>query len=142
MLFHRINSHDYCNYSINILSFTTDSTKKASARCHHMKRCALLNYHILGRQFFLSFLRNLDNNNVSSLIKVSKVCFAHNIIHWNFNLCNRRGLPGPFDHGIQRMTMSAHRLSNGMGDDGFIRRNYMQVRRPCYYADTLGTLVK
>lgn len=60
--------------------------------------------------------------------------------HHDFNLCNRRGLPGPFDHGIQRMTMSAHLLSNWMGDDGFIRRDFMQVRKPCYYGDTLWYL--
>ncbi|MFH0748912.1 MAG: MaoC family dehydratase N-terminal domain-containing protein [Candidatus Bathyarchaeota archaeon] len=56
--------------------------------------------------------------------------------HWDFNLCNIRGLPGPFDHGIQRMTLAAHVLSNWMGDDGFIRRTSSQVRKPCYYGDT------
>jgi len=65
--------------------------------------------------------------------------------HHDFNLCNRRGLPGPFDHGVQRMTMGAHLLSNWMGDDGFLRRVSMQVRKPCYYGDTIwysGEVVK
>jgi len=57
--------------------------------------------------------------------------------HHDFNLCNQRGMPGPFDHGAQRMTMVSAPLSNWMGDDGFIRKLSMQVRKPCYYGDVL-----
>ena len=57
--------------------------------------------------------------------------------HHDFNLCNRWGLPGPFDHGIQRMTMSAHLLSNWMGDDGFIRSLNVDVSEPYIYGDSL-----
>ena len=67
------------------------------------------------------------------------------VMHWDFNLCNRRGLPGPFDHGIQRLTLTANLLSNWMGDDGFIRRVDAQVRKPCYCGDTQwysGSVVK
>jgi len=56
--------------------------------------------------------------------------------HFDFNLCRQRGLPGPFDLGVQRMTMSSHLISNWMGDDGFLRRVSMQVRKPNYYGDT------
>jgi len=65
--------------------------------------------------------------------------------HFDFNLCNRRGLPGPFDLGVQRMTMSNQLLANWMGDDGFLRRISMQVRKPNYYGDTqwyTGEVVK
>jgi hypothetical protein len=56
--------------------------------------------------------------------------------HFDFNLCHMRGLPGPFDAGTQRVTMVAHPLCNWMGDDGFIRRVSMQIRKPNYYGDT------
>jgi len=56
--------------------------------------------------------------------------------HYDFNLCHHRGLPGPFDLGVQRMTMSTHLISNWMGDDGFIRRISSQVRKPNFYGDT------
>ena len=46
-----------------------------------------------------------------------------------------RGQPGPFDFGVQRVQIPQQLLSNWMGDDGFIRRLYVAMRRPVFYGD-------
>ena len=56
--------------------------------------------------------------------------------HYDWNLCKSRGLPAPFDVGCFRACAASHLLSNWMGDDGFIRRVYVQFRKPNFYGDT------
>lgn len=46
-----------------------------------------------------------------------------------------RGLPGPFDFGVQRVQIPQKLLSDWMGDDGFIRRLYVAMRKPVFYGD-------
>ena len=46
-----------------------------------------------------------------------------------------RGQPGAFDFGPQRYEVAQQLLTNWMGDDGFIRRGYVSVRKPVYYGD-------
>ena len=46
-----------------------------------------------------------------------------------------RALPGPFDGGVQRTQIPHRLLSDWMGDDGFLRRFYMAIRKPVYYSD-------
>ena len=56
-----------------------------------------------------------------------------------------RGLPGPFDFGVQRVQIPAQLLTNWMGDEGFIRRLYIAMRKPVFYGDVTiykGTVVK
>ena len=56
-----------------------------------------------------------------------------------------RGLPGPFDFGVQRVQIPAQLLTNWMGDEGFIRRLYIALRKPVFYGDVTiykGTVAK
>ena len=56
-----------------------------------------------------------------------------------------RGQPGPFDFGVQRVQIPQQLLTNWMGDDGFIRRMYISMRRPVFYGDVTiytGEVVK
>ena len=46
------------------------------------------------------------------------------------------GLPMAYDYGCQRMSWLGHPLTNWMGDDGFLKRLYGEVRRFNYVGDT------
>ena len=50
-------------------------------------------------------------------------------------LCKYRGLPGPFDGGAHRVQVLEHPLVNWAGDDGFLRKLYVEIRKPNYYGD-------
>ena len=56
--------------------------------------------------------------------------------HYDWDTCRSRGLPAPFDVGCMRAVMTSHLLSNWMGDNGFIRRVSVQIRKPNFYGDT------
>ncbi|MFQ5904804.1 MAG: MaoC family dehydratase N-terminal domain-containing protein [Candidatus Binatia bacterium] len=56
--------------------------------------------------------------------------------HEDFHLAAQRGMPGPFDNGVMRFAWVAPLVTNWMGDDGFLRRFYVQVRTPNIYGDT------
>jgi acyl dehydratase len=55
--------------------------------------------------------------------------------HEDFNLAAQRGMPGPFDNGVMRFAWVAPLLTNWMGDDGFLKKLYVQVREPGIYGD-------
>jgi hypothetical protein len=44
---------------------------------------------------------------------------------------------GAYDIGPQRISWASHALTNWMGDEGFLRRLNIQVRRPNLIGDTL-----
>ena len=55
------------------------------------------------------------------------------------------GQPAPFDYGVQRTEMCQQLMSNWMGDDGFIRRMVVPLRKPVFYGDVgiyTGEVVK
>jgi acyl dehydratase len=56
--------------------------------------------------------------------------------HEDFHLAAQRGMPGPFDNGVMRFAWVCPLLTNWMGDHGFLRRLYVQVRTPAIYGDT------
>jgi acyl dehydratase len=56
--------------------------------------------------------------------------------HEDFNLASGRGMPGPFDNGVMRLAWVAPLVTNWMGDSGFLRKLYVQVRTPNIYGDT------
>jgi len=56
--------------------------------------------------------------------------------HYDINLVRARGLPLHFDLGCMRYEMAATLITNWMGDDGFLRRLDVQIRRPGFYGDT------
>jgi acyl dehydratase len=45
-------------------------------------------------------------------------------------------MPGPFDNGVMRFAWVAPLVTNWMGDNGFLRKLYVQVRTPNIYGDT------
>ncbi len=56
-----------------------------------------------------------------------------------------RGQPLPFDGGQHRSQLPHRLIANWMGDDGFIRRYQVALRRPVYYSDVCvysGEVVK
>ncbi|MFQ5539989.1 MAG: MaoC family dehydratase N-terminal domain-containing protein [Candidatus Binatia bacterium] len=55
--------------------------------------------------------------------------------HEDFNLAAQRGMAGPFDNGVMRFAWVSPLVTNWMGDDGFLRRLYVQVRTPNIYGD-------
>ena len=56
--------------------------------------------------------------------------------HYDTNLVQARNLPLPFDLGCMRYEMAGTVITNWMGDDGFLRRLDVQIRRPVFYGDT------
>lgn len=56
--------------------------------------------------------------------------------HEDFNLASQRGMPGPFDNGVMRFAWICPLVVNWMGDEGFLRRLYVQVKAPNIYGDT------
>ena len=57
--------------------------------------------------------------------------------HEDPNLAAGRGMPGPFDNGVMRFAWVAPLVTNWMGDDGFLRRLSVQIRRPGLYGDVV-----
>jgi hypothetical protein len=45
-------------------------------------------------------------------------------------------MPGPFDNGVMRFAWVSPLITNWMGDEGFLRRLYVQVRTANIYGDT------
>ncbi len=57
--------------------------------------------------------------------------------HEDFNLAAGRGMPGPFDNGVMRFAWVAPLITNWMGDNGFLRRLYVEIRKPVIYGDVM-----
>ena len=60
---------------------------------------------------------------------------SHGDEHEDALLAIYRGQPAPFDFGVQRVQIPQRLLTDWMGDEGFIRRMYIAMRRPVYYGD-------
>ncbi|OGB94071.1 MAG: hypothetical protein A3G35_05405 [candidate division NC10 bacterium RIFCSPLOWO2_12_FULL_66_18] len=56
--------------------------------------------------------------------------------HEDFHLASQRGMPGPFDNGVMRFAWVSPLLTNWMGDNGFLKRLYVQIKAPAIYGDT------
>lgn len=46
-------------------------------------------------------------------------------------------MPGPFDNGVMRFAWVAPLITNWMGDNGFLRRLYVEIRKPVIYGDVM-----
>jgi acyl dehydratase len=57
--------------------------------------------------------------------------------HEDAHLCAYRGQPLPFDFGVQRAQIPYRLVSNWAGDDAFVRKFSMTMRRPLFYGDAL-----
>lgn len=62
--------------------------------------------------------------------------------HEDFNLAAGRGMPAPFDNGVMRFAWVGPLITNWMGDDGFLKRLYVQVRAPGLYGDLVSYAAK
>ncbi|MFH1487079.1 MAG: MaoC family dehydratase N-terminal domain-containing protein, partial [Chloroflexota bacterium] len=56
--------------------------------------------------------------------------------HWRDDLARRGGLPRGYDIGGQRISWMAHLMTDWMGDEGFLGRLEVQLRRPNFIGDT------
>lgn len=80
--------------------------------------------------------------------------WVHPITRWPWTVTDEhedpllakfRGQPNAFDYGPQRHEFTYQLLSDWMGDNGFVRRMYVAVRKPVYNGDVSfyrGTVVK
>lgn len=58
-------------------------------------------------------------------------------VHYNKAAANAAGLPYPYDIGAQRHCWLIHLLTNWMGDEGWLKRNYAEYRRFVYHSDVV-----
>ncbi len=57
-------------------------------------------------------------------------------VHWDIDFARDVGVPGAYDYGPQRIAWFGHLMTNWMGDDGFLSRLDIQVRRFNLIGDT------
>ncbi|MEE8290850.1 MAG: MaoC family dehydratase N-terminal domain-containing protein [Candidatus Tectomicrobia bacterium] len=57
-------------------------------------------------------------------------------VHWDLDFAREVGVPGAYDYGPQRISWFGHLLTNWIGDDGFLSRLEVQVRRFNLVGDT------
>ena len=57
-------------------------------------------------------------------------------VHWDPDFARRVGVPSSYDFGPQRVSWLAQVVTNWMGDDGFIRKFWGEVRRFNLVGDT------
>lgn len=58
-------------------------------------------------------------------------------VHYNKAAANAAGLPFPYDVGAQRQGWLINLLTNWMGDEGWLKKNYAEYRKFVYHSDTL-----
>jgi acyl dehydratase len=58
-------------------------------------------------------------------------------VHWEDDLATLVGTPAAYDYGPERCSWMSHQLTNWMGDDGFLRRHHVEIRRHNPVGDTL-----
>ncbi|MDY7019121.1 MAG: MaoC family dehydratase N-terminal domain-containing protein [Chloroflexota bacterium] len=58
-------------------------------------------------------------------------------VHWNKHAASSAGLPDCYDIGIQRQSWLVHLLTNWMGDEGWLKRNYAEYRFFVYFSDVV-----
>lgn len=58
-------------------------------------------------------------------------------VHYNKSATNALGLPYPYDVGTQRQCWLIHLLTNWMGDEGWLKKNYAEYRRFVYHSDVV-----
>jgi acyl dehydratase len=63
-------------------------------------------------------------------------------VHAASDTAGAAGLPMAYDYGCQRMCWLGHPLTNWMGDNGFLKRLYGEIRRFNYVGDTTWVKAK
>ncbi len=57
-------------------------------------------------------------------------------VHWDEDLAAAIGMPGPYDYGPQRIAWFDHRVSDWMGDHGWLKRLSVSLTAPNFVGDT------
>lgn len=57
-------------------------------------------------------------------------------VHWDEAFARAVGVPGAYDYGPERVAWLGHLVTNWMGNDGFLRRLRVEVRRHNLIGDT------
>ena len=57
-------------------------------------------------------------------------------VHWDPKMAQTTGIPGCYDFGGERIGWMEHGFTDWMGDDGFLRKLSVQIRRFCVMGDT------
>lgn len=66
-------------------------------------------------------------------------------VHYNKRAANAAGLPYPYNAGVQTQSWLINLLTNWMGDEGWLKRNYAEYRRFIYFSDAVrftGKVIK
>ncbi len=58
-------------------------------------------------------------------------------VHYNKAAANGAGLPYPYDVGAQRQGWLIHLMTNWIGDDGWLKKNYAEYRAFVYLSDVI-----
>jgi hypothetical protein len=58
-------------------------------------------------------------------------------VHWEDDLATLVGTPAAYDYGPERCSWMSHQLTNWMGDEGFLKRQHVEIRRHNPVGDTL-----
>ena len=58
-------------------------------------------------------------------------------VHWEDEFATVVGAPAAYDYGPERCSWMTHHLTNWMGDDGFLRDSYVEIRRHNPVGDAL-----
>ncbi|MBI2832606.1 MAG: MaoC family dehydratase N-terminal domain-containing protein [Chloroflexi bacterium] len=58
------------------------------------------------------------------------------LVHQESSRAREIGAPGAYDYGCQRISWLGHLLTNWMGDDGFVKKLYAEIRRFNVIGDT------
>ena len=57
-------------------------------------------------------------------------------VHWDERLAESIGMPGPYDYGPQRIAWFDHRISDWVGDEGWLDRLSVKLTAPNFVGDT------
>jgi len=66
-------------------------------------------------------------------------------VHYNTLAAQSAGLPLPYTAGVQNQSWLINLLTNWMGDEGWIKRNYAEYRKFVYFSDVVwlkGNVIK
>ncbi len=58
-------------------------------------------------------------------------------VHWESNMAQEIGIPAAYDYGPQRGSWLCQLITNWMGDDGWLKKFYFEVRRPNIIGDLI-----
>ena len=58
-------------------------------------------------------------------------------VHWDSDLARLVGTPDAYDYGPERTSWMTHHITDWMGDEGFLRHIYVEIRRHNPVGDTI-----